>query len=93
MNIASAIAIYFIIWWMVLFIALPFGVRNSHESGAAVEEGHEAGAPMDPKLLQKALMTTVIATIVFSLFYYAKTHGLLSIDNLPFFDSMPKPIG
>jgi predicted secreted protein len=93
MNIASAIAIYFIIWWMVLFIALPFGVRNSHESGIAVEEGHEVGAPIDPKLLQKAVMTTVIATIVFAAFYYAKTHGLLSIENLPFFDSMPKPNG
>ncbi len=91
MNIASAIAIYFIIWWMVLFIALPFGVRNSHESGVVVDEGHEAGAPVNPKLLRKAVMTTVIATIVFVVFYYAKTHGLLTIENLPFFDTMPKP--
>jgi predicted secreted protein len=93
MNIASAVAIYFIIWWMVLFIALPFGVRSSHESGTAVEEGHEAGAPVDPRLLWKAVMTTIIATIVFAVFYYAKTRGLLSIENLPFFDSMPKPNG
>jgi predicted secreted protein len=93
MNIASAIAIYFVIWWLVLFIALPFGVRNSHESGAVVEEGHEAGAPVNPKLLQKAVVTTVIATIVFVVFYYAKTRGFLTLENLPFFDSMPKPNG
>jgi predicted secreted protein len=93
MNIASAIAIYFIIWWLVLFLTLPFGVRNSHEHGSAVEEGHEPGAPVNPRLMQKAVATTIISTIVFALFYYAKTRGLLSLDHLPFYDSMPNPNG
>ncbi len=33
MSLASALAIYFIIWWLVLFLVLPFGIRNAHESG------------------------------------------------------------
>jgi len=27
MNLLSAIAVYFIIWWLMLFLTLPFGVR------------------------------------------------------------------
>jgi predicted secreted protein len=93
MNIASAIAIYFIIWWLVLFLTLPFGIRNSHESGMLVEEGHEPGAPVNPRLWRKALLTTLLATTVFAIFYYLKTRGFLALDNLPFYDTMPKPNG
>lgn len=91
MNPASAIAIYFIIWWLVLFLVLPFGIRNSHESGVTVDEGHEPGAPTNPRIWQKALFTTILATVVFTLFYYAKTRGYLALDNLPYYDTMPKP--
>ena len=71
MKLASAIAIYFVIWWTVLFAVLPFGVRNSHEAGEVVQEGHEAGAPVAHGLVKKALITTVIAAVVFGLIYWA----------------------
>ena len=61
MSIASAIAIYFIVWWLCLFVVLPFGVRNAHEAGEAVEQGNEAGAPVRPLMRQKVLATTVLA--------------------------------
>ena len=38
MSLVSAIAIYFIIWWVCLFVVLPFGVRNAHEAGEVVLE-------------------------------------------------------
>ena len=77
MKLISAIAIYFIIWWAVLFAVLPFGVRNAHEAGEAVGDGHEPGAPVNPHLLRKALITTAIATAIFAVFYVAKTQGWL----------------
>ena len=92
MNLASAIAIYFIIWWLVLFLVLPFGIRNAHDTGEAVEEGNEPGAPVRPRLLQKALITTLLATVVFVIFYFAQTRGVLSLDSLPFYNTMPSPI-
>ena len=91
MNLASAIAIYFIIWWLVLFLVLPFGIRNAHDTGEAVEEGNEPGAPVRPRLLQKALITTLLATVVFVIFYFAQTRGVLSLDSLPFYNTMPSP--
>jgi predicted secreted protein len=66
MSIAGAIALYFIIWWTVLFAILPFGVRSQAESGE-VTAGTEPGAPIAPRMRSKALWTTIIAAIVFGI--------------------------
>ena len=34
-SISTALAIYFVLWWIVLFVTLPFGVRSQHEDGGA----------------------------------------------------------
>jgi predicted secreted protein len=91
MSLASALAIYFIIWWLVLFLVLPFGIRNAHDTGDTVEEGHEPGAPVNPRLVRKAVITTFVAAVVFAVFYLAQTRGLLSLESLPLYSSMPKP--
>jgi predicted secreted protein len=71
MKLASAIAIYFVIWWTVLFAVLPFGVRNAHEAGETVQEGNEAGAPVAHGLVRKFVITTVISIVVFAVLYTA----------------------
>ena len=69
MTIASALAVYFIIWWTVLFVVLPFGVRSQAETGE-VTQGTEPGAPALPGLLRKAAITSVIAAVVFVIVWY-----------------------
>jgi predicted secreted protein len=73
----SAIAIYFIIWWLTLFVILPFGVRNADEADQKLEAGHEPGAPVNPQLGKKAIATTVVSAVIFALFYWARVSGLL----------------
>ena len=34
-SISTALAVYFVLWWLVLFLTLPFGVRSQHEDGEA----------------------------------------------------------
>lgn len=62
--IAMAVAIYFVMWWIVLFAVLPFGVQ-SQEEGGAVSPGTERGAPIAPLLLRKAIWTTGISATLF----------------------------
>ncbi len=69
MSVTSAIAIYFIIWWLCLFLVLPWGVRNAHEAGESVAQGNDAGAPLNPMLGRKALATTILAMFVFGFVY------------------------
>lgn len=90
MGLTSAIAIYFIIWWLVLFLVLPFGIRNAAEAGEEVAEGNDAGAPVTHGLVRKALVTTIISSGVFACVYLLLGTGLIENMGLPIFESFPK---
>jgi predicted secreted protein len=62
MAIATVVAIYFVVWWTLLFTVLPFGVRSQAESGEVVP-GTDPGAPAAPGLLRKALWTSLVAAV------------------------------
>jgi predicted secreted protein len=76
MSVSTAIAIYFIIWWVVLFAVLPFGVHSQQESGA-VARGTDPGAPTVPRLRSKLLWTTLVAAIVFAIWQLAYSYRLV----------------
>ncbi|MFK8251570.1 DUF1467 family protein [Ancylobacter terrae] len=82
MGIPTYIAIYFIVWWTVIFATLPFGVRSQHEDGA-VTDGTEAGAPVRPLLLRKMLATTVIAALIVGAFALSVEKGWLTLEMFP----------
>jgi predicted secreted protein len=67
-TVGTVIAIYFIIWWVVLFAVLPWGVRSQHESGD-IAPGTEPGAPAVHLVWKKLLWTTLVASTVFALAY------------------------
>ena len=60
MTIFTGIAIYVVVWWIVLFTVLPFGIRRHRE----IEPGLEPGAPARPLLWIKAGATTLIAAVI-----------------------------
>ena len=33
MSLVSGLMIYAILWWLVLFMVLPFGIRTTREAG------------------------------------------------------------
>lgn len=68
------IAAYVVIWWLVIFAVLPFGVRTPDKP----DFGHDAGAPADARIKLKAAITTVVAGALWLLFYWAVTTGLVS---------------
>jgi predicted secreted protein len=63
-----AVAIYFTIWWIVLFAILPIGVRSAHEEGEETPAGSDPGAPVAPGLWKKAGITTIVSAVLFGLF-------------------------
>lgn len=83
MSIVSAIAIYFIIWWVTLFVVLPFRVRSQHETGEVVE-GSEAGAPEHPHLWWKLGITSLVALVEFALVYWLLVYQPIALGDLPF---------
>jgi predicted secreted protein len=81
MSWTTIAAIYFVIWWVTLFAVLPFGVRSQHETGE-MAPGTDPGAPVVPNIWAKLGWTTLIASVLFALFYGVYTSGIVSLDDL-----------
>jgi predicted secreted protein len=78
---STAAAIYFILWWLVLFAVLPWGIRSQAESGDVVP-GSDPGAPAVPRLGRKLLWTTIVATLIFAVGAWVYIRRLVSLDDL-----------
>ena len=62
----SQAAIFLLIWFVILFAVLPWGIRQPTEP----EPGHDPGAPMNPQLGRKAIITTVISVLLWGVYFY-----------------------
>ncbi|MEM1378782.1 MAG: DUF1467 family protein [Pseudomonadota bacterium] len=82
MGWLSAFAIFFIIWWTTLFAVLPFGVRSQAEDND-ITMGTEAGAPSNPRIGFKLLMTTGISFLVFGVFYWITVVNGWGVNDIP----------
>ncbi len=78
----TATAIYVLIWWVVLFGVLPFGVRNASEDGVAIEAGNDPGAPTEFTMRRKLIATTIVATILFAICWLIYEFRLVTLDDL-----------
>ncbi len=80
-SISTALAIYFVIWWLVLFLTLPFGVRSQHEDGGGAP-GTDPGAPVMARMGRKLIWTTVISAAIYAIAMLAYNAGYLNIERL-----------
>lgn len=67
MNLAGAAVIFIILWWVVFFAVLPWGVKGRWECEDDGVKGAEPGAPVTPDLKRKMLWTTGIALPLWAL--------------------------
>jgi predicted secreted protein len=87
-QISTGFAIYFVLWWVTLFVTLPFGVRSQHEDGPGAP-GTDPGAPILAKMGSKLIWTTVLSAIVFAIGLAAYHAGYLSVERLSKLMGMP----
>ncbi len=80
-TVGSYFAIYFVVWWLVLFAVLPFGVRSQHEGGEIIP-GSDPGAPVLAAMRPKLLWTTLISAVLFGAGITAWRAGWLTIERL-----------
>jgi predicted secreted protein len=89
MPVTTAVAAFFLIWWVTLFVVLPWGVRSQHESGE-MTPGTDPGAPTSFRLGRKLLWTTVTAAVIFAGIYIVYSEHWVTLDGLTaiFFDKI-----
>ena len=81
MSTTTFIAVFFLIWWIVLFAVLPWGIHSQHEGGE-VAPGTDPGAPVLPNLGRKLMLTTLVAGVVFAAFYVVVANQLVTLNGL-----------
>lgn len=82
-NFIFGVAIYGIIWFLTLFMVLPWGVVSQEENGE-IMPGSSESAPAQPRIYRKLLITTGVSTVFYLLVYWLLTSGFMAEVNLPF---------
>lgn len=79
MKLTTVIAIYFLIWWITLFVVLPWGVRSQHES-EDYAQGTDPGAPIAARIGMKLIWTTIVASIIFAVLAAIYRSGMIDTN-------------
>ncbi|EXS68897.1 DUF1467 family protein [Sphingobium sp. Ant17] len=83
MNLYAIFAIYFLMWVVCAFVMLPFGIRTPDETGEVMLKGQADSAPSNFRPGRVALRATILATILFGLYYANYVQGWVTADMLP----------
>ena len=67
--------VFTIVWWLILFMVLPFGAAPPDE----VEPGMATSAPAKPRMAIKLLITTLLAALVTAVIAWLMESGLIHL--------------
>jgi predicted secreted protein len=81
-NLFTGIAIFLTLWWTVLFAVLPLGSQSHAEAGIKPPAGGDPASPVNPRLKEKFLLTTVISAVLFVLLFLVIHFELISVTPL-----------
>ena len=89
MKWTSILAIYALFWVLSAFLVMPFGIRTHDEAGIDKIRGQADSAPAEfrPGLIVKR--ATVLALVLFGLFYANYVNGWIGPKDLDLFGDPP----
>jgi predicted secreted protein len=87
MSITSAIVLYAVIWFMSFLIAIPIRLQTQGDVGEVVPGTH-AGAPEHHQLKKKAIITTIVAAVLWVIIAGIIISGWISVRDLDWFNRM-----
>lgn len=65
MSWVTGVLVFAVIWWTVIFAVLPLGVRRLENPTRGVDRG----APEKPQLRRKAIICTIITSLLWGVWY------------------------
>jgi len=84
MTITGAVVLFAVLWFLILYMLLPQGVKSQSESGD-VAPGTPASAPSEPMLKRKLIRTTAITVVVWAVVVGIIMSGWIHINDLDLF--------
>ncbi len=77
MQIASIIAVYFVVWWLTFVMVLPIGNQSHHEAEAEIVAGGDPAAPLRPRLVYKLILATLLSAVFTALLLWGMSNETL----------------
>lgn len=78
MDVFSAVLVYILIWWIVIFCVLPMNIQSIGKT----DKGFMPGAPINPDLQKKLLITTIVSTVIWVAIYLVIKSNLISFHDM-----------
>lgn len=78
MNIGTGIVSFIIMWWLVLFTVLPWGVQRN--ANPAI--GEDQGAPARARIWFKAAVTTGLTIVLWGALFVAIEMDVFSFRDI-----------
>lgn len=86
MSLGIIVFTYLNVWWLVLFVVLPVGVKRAENPAP----GHSHGAPENARLKEKFIATTLVAAVITAIIYFFV--GNASAQDMPAAAEAPKAV-
>lgn len=84
MGVTSALVLYAVIWFMVLFITLPIGLKTQGDVGEIVPGTH-AGSPANLNMKRKLWIVTGISLVLWIVIAGIILSGAITVRDLDWF--------
>jgi predicted secreted protein len=89
MKWTSILAIYTLFWVFSAFLVLPFGVRTHEEAGIERVPGQADSAPADFRPKRIAVRATILAAVLFGVYYVNYVEGWITVRDLDYGGNPP----
>jgi predicted secreted protein len=90
MAITSGLVLFAVIWFLTFLVIIPIRIETQGDKGEIVPGTH-AGAPENHYLQQKAVITTVVAALLWVVIAGIILSGIISVNDFDWFDRLPDP--
>ncbi|KPP83339.1 MAG: putative secreted protein [Rhodobacteraceae bacterium HLUCCO07] len=90
MGVTSALVLYAVLWFLTLLVIIPIRLKTQGDVGQIVR-GTQAGAPHEHHLKAKALITTVVAFVLWAIIAGIIITGTITVRDLDWFGRMGPP--
>ncbi|MFV0515208.1 MAG: DUF1467 family protein [Jhaorihella sp.] len=83
MSIVSGIVLYLVLWFLTFLVVIPIRLKTQGDMGKVVPGTH-AGAPEVHNLKKKAVITTLVALVLWAVIAAVILSGIVTVQDIDF---------
>ena len=84
MGITSALVVFAVVWFLVLFCVLPQRILTQREFGNVLK-GTPSSAPENSNIKKKFMLTTLISLVIWFFICFLIIYGFISSETMDLF--------